>query len=210
LPLSSFRRSFPSFSTAFLFAITLLPLGCSPALLFLHHHISLLSLIRSVLTSSAKVFDAFAEKLASAVKQFRVGNGMESGTTHGPLIHDRAVTKVKAHVDDAVSKGANVLVGGKPLKGSFFEPTVLTGVSPDAAVMHEETFGPLAALVSFDSEEEVVELANDTEHGLAGYFYSRDIGRVWRVAEALETGMVGVNTGIISQTACPFGGIKER
>jgi hypothetical protein len=173
LPLSSFRRSFPSFSTAFLFAITLLPLGCSPALLFLHHHISLLSLIRSVLTSSAKVFDAFAEKLASAVKQFRVGNGMESGTTHGPLIHDRAVTKVKAHVDDAVSKGANVLVGGKPLKGSFFEPTVLTGVSPDAAVMHEETFGPLAALVSFDSEEEVVELANDTEHGLAGYFYSR-------------------------------------
>ena len=159
---------------------------------------------------SKKVFDEFAKKLAEAVGAFKVGNGMSEGTTHGPLIHDRAVAKVKAHVDDAVSKGAKVLVGGKPLKGSFFEPTVLTGVTADAQVLREETFGPLAALVSFESEEEVVELANDTEHGLAGYFFSRDIGRVWRVAEALETGMVGVNTGLISQTACPFGGIKER
>lgn len=155
------------------------------------------------------MFDAFAEKLAAAVKKFNVGNGMDATTTHGPLIHDRAVQKVKAHVDDAVSRGAKLLVGGKPLQGSFFEPTVLANIPPDAQVMREETFGPLAALVSFDSEDEVVELANDTEHGLAGYFFSRDIGRVWRVAEALETGMVGVNTGLISQTACPFGGVKE-
>lgn len=110
-----------------------------------------------------------------------------------------------------------MLVGGNPIKSqkggngeSFFEPTVVVGITADAKVMHEETFGPLAALVPFESEEEVLELANDTEHGLAGYFFSRDIGRVWRVAEALETGMVGVNTGLISQTACPFGGVKER
>lgn len=116
---------------------------------------------------------------------------------------------MKGHIDDAVSKGAKVLIGGKAGKGSFFQPTVVVGITPDANVLREETFGPLAALVEFETEEEVLEKANDTEHGLAGYFFSRDIGRIWRVAEGLQTGMVGVNTGLISQAACPFGGVKE-
>lgn len=156
-----------------------------------------------------KVYDAFAEKLVTAVRKFKVGNGAEQGTTHGPLIHSRAVSKVEHHVQDAVKRGAKLLVGGKRMEGNFFEPTVLGEVPSDAACMNEETFGPMGALIKFKSEEEVIEKANDTEVGLAGYFYSKDVGRVFRVAEALEVGMVGCNTGLISQAAIPFGGVKE-
>ena len=132
-------------------------------------------------------------------------------STHGPLIHDRAIEKVTRHIDDAISQGAQVLVGGKrvPGAGSFFLPTVLSDVPATALLNTEETFGPLAALTKFETEDEVVRLANDTDVGLAGYFYSRDIGRVWRVAERLEVGMVGANTGTISQAVIPFGGVKE-
>ena len=131
--------------------------------------------------------------------------------THGPLIHDRAIEKVERHISDAVSKGAQVLIGGQRLDmtGSFFAPTVLSDVSPNVQLSNEETFGPVAALIKFDTEEEVLKLANDSEYGLAGYFYSRNVGRVWRVAEALEVGMVGTNTGLISQAVIPFGGVKE-
>jgi succinate-semialdehyde dehydrogenase/glutarate-semialdehyde dehydrogenase len=130
--------------------------------------------------------------------------------THGPLIHTRAVEKVERHVNDAVAKGAQVLVGGKSIPNtSFFIPTVLSDVPTDALINTEETFGPLAALTKFETEDEVVRLANATDVGLAGYFFSRDVGRVWRVAERLEVGMVGANTGIISQAVIPFGGIKE-
>ena len=136
---------------------------------------------------------------------------MPSHSTHGPLIHDRAVEKVERHVEDALAQGAQLLHGGKriPGAGSFFAPTVLSDVPESALVNAEETFGPLAALTRFESEEEVVRLANATPVGLAGYFFSRDVGRVWRVAEALEVGMVGANTGLISQAAIPFGGVKE-
>lgn len=131
-------------------------------------------------------------------------------STHGPLIHSRAVEKVTRHVDDAVSKGAQVLVGGKAIpNSSFFMPTVLSDVPADAAINREETFGPLASLCKFETEDEVVKLANSTDVGLAGYFFSRDVGRVWRVAERLEVGMVGANTGTISQANIPFGGVKE-
>ena len=132
-------------------------------------------------------------------------------STHGPLIHDRAIEKVQRHVDDALSQGAQLLLGGKRIEGpgSFFAPTVLSDVPANALVNKEETFGPLAALTRFETEEEVIRMANDTSVGLAGYFFSRDIGRVWRVAEALEVGMVGTNTGVISQAVIPFGGIKE-
>lgn len=136
--------------------------------------------------------------------------------THGPLIHSKAIDKVKRHVDDAVQRGAQILVGGEAVAPSsttpssnFFAPTVLADVPADALVNSEETFGPVAALIKFNTEEEVVKLANDTDVGLAGYFYSRDVGRVWRVAEALEVGMVGTNTGLISQAMIPFGGVKE-
>lgn len=131
-------------------------------------------------------------------------------STHGPLIHTRATEKVTRHVDDAIAKGAQVLIGGKVIPNtSFFLPTVLSDV-PDTALLHtEETFGPLAALTRFETEDEVVKLANSTDVGLAGYFFSRDVGRVWRVAERLEVGMVGANTGIISQAVIPFGGVKE-
>ena len=130
--------------------------------------------------------------------------------THGPLIHSRAVEKVTRHVEDAVSKGAQVLVGGKSVPNSnFFLPTVLSDVPSTAALNKEETFGPLAALCKFETEEEVIRLANDADVGLAGYFFSRDVGRVWRVAERLEVGMVGANTGILSQAVIPFGGVKE-
>lgn len=131
--------------------------------------------------------------------------------THGPLIHHRAVEKVQSHINDAVSKGAQVLIGGSklPRPGSFFAPTILSDVPSTALLNTEETFGPLAALTKFETEEEVIKLANDTDYGLAGYFFSRDIGRVWRVAEALEVGMVGTNTGMISQAQIPFGGVKE-
>ena len=128
---------------------------------------------------------------------------------HGPLIHERALEKVEKHVSDAVERGAQVLVGGQKLGGNFFAPTVLSDVPADALVTTEETFGPVAALIKFETEDEVIRLANDTDFGLAGYFYSRDVGRIWRVAEALEVGMVGANTGLVSQAAIPFGGIKE-
>jgi succinate-semialdehyde dehydrogenase/glutarate-semialdehyde dehydrogenase len=157
------------------------------------------------------VYDAFAAKLAVAVKALKPASGLEPGATQGPLIDDTAVAKVEEHIRDAQSKGAKVLVGGKrhALGGRFFEPTILTGVTPAMAVTHEETFGPVAPLFRFKTEAEAIALANDTEFGLAAYFYGRDIARVWRVAEALETGIVGINTGIISTEVAPFGGVKE-
>ncbi|KZO98059.1 succinic semialdehyde dehydrogenase [Calocera viscosa TUFC12733] len=160
----------------------------------------------------SSVYADFASRLAQKVDGFKIGNGMDKETTHGPLIHERAIEKVQRHVDDAVSKGASILVGGKRAEGMpgfFYEPTVLCDVDPHAEITDEETFGPVAALIKFETEEEVIRLANDTDVGLAGYFYSRDIGRVWRVAEALQVGMVGANTGLISQAVIPFGGIKE-
>ncbi|MES2740669.1 MAG: NAD-dependent succinate-semialdehyde dehydrogenase [Pseudomonadota bacterium] len=157
------------------------------------------------------VYDAFAEKLVAAVAKLKVGNGLEPGVTQGPLIEDKAVQKVEEHVADALAKGARLLAGGKrhALGRSFFEPTVVADVTADMLVAREESFGPLAPLFRFHSDEEVVALANDTEFGLAAYFYSRDIGRIWRVAEALESGMVGVNTGLMSTEAAPFGGVKQ-
>ncbi|EJD53651.1 succinate-semialdehyde dehydrogenase [Auricularia subglabra TFB-10046 SS5] len=155
------------------------------------------------------VYAEFASLLAQRVEAMKVGNGLDEGITHGPLIHSRAVDKVEAHVNDAVKSGASVLTGGKRLEGNFFEPTVLCDVPSTAIVSREETFGPLAALIKFETEEELLKLANSTEYGLAGYLFSRDVGRVWRVAEALEVGMVGANTGMISAASIPFGGVKE-
>jgi succinate-semialdehyde dehydrogenase/glutarate-semialdehyde dehydrogenase len=157
------------------------------------------------------VYDAFARKLADAVARLKVGNGVEDGVTVGPLIDMAAVEKVEEHIADAVGKGAKVILGGKrhALGRSFFEPTVLTGVTPAMKVMGEETFGPVAPLFSFKDEAEAIRLANDTEFGLASYFYSRDVGRIFRVAEALEYGIVGINEGIISTELAPFGGVKE-
>jgi succinate-semialdehyde dehydrogenase/glutarate-semialdehyde dehydrogenase len=157
------------------------------------------------------VYDAFGARLADAVRKLKVGAGTEPGVTQGPLIEEKAVRKVEAHIADALSKGARVLVGGRrhALGHGFFEPTVLADVAPDMLVATEETFGPLAPLFRFTEDAEVVAMANDTEFGLAAYFYSRDIGRVWRVAEMLETGMVGVNTGILSNEIAPFGGVKQ-
>jgi succinate-semialdehyde dehydrogenase/glutarate-semialdehyde dehydrogenase len=158
-----------------------------------------------------KVYDAFAEKLAAKARALKVGDGTGDGVTQGPLINPAAVTKAEEHIADALKKGAKVVVGGKrhALGHSFFEPTVLTGVNPQMMIAREETFGPVAPLFRFSTEEEAIRLANDTEFGLAAYFYSRDIGRIWRVSEALEYGIVGVNTGIISTEAAPFGGMKE-
>lgn len=153
----------------------------------------------------------FASRLAERVAAFNVGYGLEEGITHGPLIHDRAVEKVSRHINDAVEKGAQILIGGSRIDrpGAFFAPTVLSDVPRNALINEEETFGPVAAITKFETEEEVIRLANDTNVGLAGYLYSRDVGRVWRVAEALDVGMVGTNTGLISQAVIPFGGIKE-
>jgi len=158
-----------------------------------------------------EVYDAFSSKLVDKVKQLKVGNGMDAGVTQGPLIDEAAVAKVEEHIADAKSKGARVLAGGKrhALGGTFFEPTVLADVTSEMAVAKEETFGPVAPLFRFHTEAEAVHMANDTEFGLAAYFYSRDIGRVWRVAEALEYGMVGINTGLISNEVAPFGGVKQ-
>ncbi|CAH2898706.1 MAG: Succinate-semialdehyde dehydrogenase [NAD(P)+] (EC [uncultured Paraburkholderia sp.] len=158
-----------------------------------------------------KVYNAFADKLRAAVEQLKVGRGTEAGVTQGPLINEAAVLKVESHIEDALAKGARVLTGGKrhALGHGFFEPTVLADVTPDMKVARDETFGPLAPLFRFSSDEEVIRLANDTEFGLASYFYSRDIARVWRVAEALEYGMVGINTGLISNEVAPFGGVKQ-
>jgi len=159
----------------------------------------------------SSLYDEFASRLAEKVEKFKVGNGFENGVTHGPLIHSRAVDKTHAHVEDAKKSGAKVLVGGNKatdIGENFYQPTVLTDVE-SCVIDNEETFGPVGALYRFDSESEVIAKANDTEVGLAGYFYSRDIGRIWRVAEALEVGMVGINTGLISQASIPFGGVKE-
>ncbi|HBZ92787.1 MULTISPECIES: NADP-dependent succinate-semialdehyde dehydrogenase [unclassified Pseudomonas] len=154
------------------------------------------------------VYDAFAEKLAAAVAGLKVGQGTEAGVTTGPLIDANAVAKVQAHLADALEKGARVLQGGQALGGNFFAPTVLADVTPDMRIAREETFGPLAPLFRFSDEAEVIRQANDTEFGLAGYFYTRDLGRAFRVGEALEYGMVGINTGLISNEVAPFGGIK--
>lgn len=155
------------------------------------------------------IYPLFASKLAERVGKFKVGHGFNPDTTHGPLINEKAIHKVQRHIDDAVSKGAEVLVGGKHLGGNFFEPSVVTGMTKEMLISSEETFGPIAALFEFSTEDEVIELANNTEFGLASYFYSRDIGRIWRVAEKLETGMVGANSPILSSCYTPFGGIKE-
>ena len=157
------------------------------------------------------VFDAFAAKLAAKVSALKVGDGTADDIKQGPLIDRAAIEKVESHIKDALSKGAKLLQGGKrhALGNSFFEPTVLTDVSADSLIFSEETFGPVAPLFRFKTDDEVIELANRTEFGLASYFYSRDIGRIWRVAEALEYGMVGINTGIISTEVAPFGGVKQ-
>jgi succinate-semialdehyde dehydrogenase/glutarate-semialdehyde dehydrogenase len=159
----------------------------------------------------ATVYDDFAARLGRAVGALKVGPGLEEGSTQGPLIDMAAVEKVESHIRDAVSKGATVAQGGHrhAAGGRFFTPTVLVGVTPDMAVAREETFGPVAPLFKFDTEADAIRLANATEFGLAAYFYGRDIGRVWRVAEALEYGIVGVNTGLISTEVAPFGGVKE-
>ncbi|MCE1003823.1 MULTISPECIES: NADP-dependent succinate-semialdehyde dehydrogenase [Pseudomonas] len=154
------------------------------------------------------VYDAFTDKLKNAVEKLTIGNGLTDGITIGPLIDEKAVVKVEEHIADAVALGAKVVAGGNRLEGSFFEPTILVNVPRNAKVSKEETFGPLAPLFRFTDESEVVALANDTEFGLAAYFYARGLSRVFRVGEALEYGIVGINTGIISSEAAPFGGIK--
>ncbi|MCY0150352.1 NAD-dependent succinate-semialdehyde dehydrogenase [Hoeflea sp. G2-23] len=157
------------------------------------------------------VYDAFAEKLAVAVSKMKIGDGFDDGVTTGPLISEAAVSKVMEHIEDAKAKGAKVITGGSrhALGGTFFEPTILTGVTREMKVAGEETFGPVAPLFKFDTVDDVIEQANDTIFGLASYFYANDLTRVWRVAEALEYGMVGVNTGLISTEVAPFGGVKQ-
>jgi succinate-semialdehyde dehydrogenase/glutarate-semialdehyde dehydrogenase len=155
-----------------------------------------------------KVYDEFAAQLVAKVNEFKVGSGFDEGVTHGPLIHERAALKVEEHIEDAVAHGAVILAGGQR-NGNHMQPTVLGNVPDNCLVTAEETFGPLAALIKFTDEKHVIELANDTNVGLAGYFFSRDSDRIWRVAEALEVGMVGANTGVISQAGIPFGGVKE-
>ncbi|MFV2051858.1 NAD-dependent succinate-semialdehyde dehydrogenase [Aliiroseovarius sp. YM-037] len=159
----------------------------------------------------AGVHDAFAEKLEAAVKKLNVGDGLNEGVTTGPLITEDAVEKVEEHLKDATSKGAKVKTGGSrhDLGGTFYEPTIVTGVTQDMLVANDETFGPLAPLFKFEDEDEVIEMANDTIFGLASYFYAKDLSRVYKVAEALEYGMVGINTGIISTEVAPFGGVKQ-
>lgn len=158
----------------------------------------------------AGVYDQFAEKLTAAVRGLKVADGFEEGSQQGPLIDEAAVLKVEAHVKDAISKGGQIMLGGKrhALGGTFYEPTVMVNITSEMAVAKEETFGPLAPLFRFDTEIEAIQMANDTEYGLASYFYSRDIGRIWRVSEALEYGMVGINEGLISTEVAPFGGVK--
>jgi succinate-semialdehyde dehydrogenase/glutarate-semialdehyde dehydrogenase len=159
----------------------------------------------------AGVYDAFARKLADAVARLKVGDGLQAETQQGPLIDEGAVRKVEEHVADALAKGARVVTGGArhALGGTFFQPTVLTGVTTAMRVSKEETFGPVAPLFRFETEEEAIRMANDTEFGLASYFYTRDLARAWRVSEKLEYGMVGLNTGLISTEIAPFGGVKE-
>lgn len=158
-----------------------------------------------------KVHDVFVEKFAKAVQAIKVGNGMEAGISQGPLIDQAALEKVERHIADALSKGAKLVTGGKPsaLGGTYYEPTILDNVTSDMLITYEETFGPVAPIIVFESDEEVVKLANNSQYGLASYFYSRDIGRIWKVAEALEYGMVGVNSGILANEVVPFGGVKQ-
>jgi len=157
------------------------------------------------------VYDAFAAKLAAAVGRLKVGDGLKGETQQGPLIDEKAVAKVEEHIADAVKKGARIIAGGKrhALGGTFFEPTILADVTSEMMVAREETFGPVAPLFRFKNEDEAIRMANDTEFGLAAYFFSRDIGRIWKVAEQIEYGMVGINTGLISTEVAPFGGVKE-
>jgi succinate-semialdehyde dehydrogenase/glutarate-semialdehyde dehydrogenase len=157
------------------------------------------------------VYDKFIEKLKEAVKSLEVGNGLEEGVNQGPLISQNAVKKVQQHIDDAVKNGGEIVAGGKLYKegGTLFEPTIIANATTIMRVATEETFGPLAPIFKFNTEQEAVSMANDTEFGLASYFYTSDIGRVWRVSEALEYGIVGVNAGIISNEVAPFGGVKE-
>ena len=155
------------------------------------------------------VYDEFVEKFAAKVRLLKVGNGFEDGVSQGPLIEDAALDKVARHVADALAKGGKLLVGGKALKGQFFEPTVVTEATQDMLCASEETFGPFAPVFRFKHDQEAIDAANNTEFGLASYFYSRDIGRIYRVAEALEYGMVGINTGVISTEHVPFGGVKQ-
>ena len=157
------------------------------------------------------VYDAFAAKLAAAVGKLKVGDGLKGETQQGPLIDEKALAKVEEHISDAVKKGARIIAGGKrhALGGTFFEPTILADVTPAMAVAKEETFGPVAPLFRFKTDDEAIKMSNDTEFGLAAYFFSRDIGRIWKVAEGIEYGMVGINTGLISTEVAPFGGVKE-
>jgi succinate-semialdehyde dehydrogenase/glutarate-semialdehyde dehydrogenase len=159
----------------------------------------------------AGVYDAFAAKLKKAIAAMKVGDGLDDGVHFGPLINAKAVAKVQEHIADATSKGAEVILGGNPsdLGGTFFEPTIVTGATQDMAFAQDETFGPLAPLFKFEDEDEVIALANDTIFGLASYFYAKDLSRVYKVAEALEYGIVGVNTGLISTEVAPFGGVKQ-
>ncbi|CDS99417.1 succinate-semialdehyde dehydrogenase I, NADP-dependent [Sphingobacterium sp. PM2-P1-29] len=155
------------------------------------------------------IYDTFAQKLTEAVKKLKVGDGLDKGVEVGPLINSKGLEKVKHHIEDAVKHGGKIATGGKPQKGLFFEPTVLTDLSHDALIAQEETFGPVCALFKFTTEEQVIQLANDTPFGLASYFYSQNVNRCFRVSEQLEAGMVGINTGLISNAAAPFGGVKE-
>jgi len=155
------------------------------------------------------VYDAFVEKLAAKAKTIKVGNGFEAGVTQGPLIDDQGLAKVESHVADAQAKGGKVLTGGHKIGTRFYEPTVIANATSDMLCAREETFGPVAPVFRFKTEAEAIALANDTEFGLASYFFSRDIGRIFRVGEALEYGMVGVNTGLISTAEVPFGGMKQ-
>ncbi|MBT3307835.1 MAG: NAD-dependent succinate-semialdehyde dehydrogenase, partial [Alphaproteobacteria bacterium] len=157
------------------------------------------------------VYDAFVEKLAAAVSAMKVGDGTEDGVVLGPLIDGAAVAKIEDHIADALAKGARVVVGGgrHELGGNFFQPTIVADVTPEMKVAREETFGPMAPIFRFESEAQAIQMANDTEFGLAAYFYASDIGRIWRVSEGVEYGIVGINTGVISTEVAPFGGVKE-
>ena len=157
----------------------------------------------------AGVYDAFVAQFTAKVKLMKVGNGFEDGVVQGPLIEDAAVAKVTRHVADAIAKGGKLETGGKALSGQFFEPTVISGATADMACAREETFGPFAPIFKFHTEQEAIDAANNTEFGLASYFYSRDVGRIYRVAEALEYGMVGINVGILATEHVPFGGVKQ-
>jgi succinate-semialdehyde dehydrogenase/glutarate-semialdehyde dehydrogenase len=155
------------------------------------------------------VYDEFLAKFVAKVKAMRVGNGFEAGVLQGPLIEDAAIEKVERHLSDAIGKGGRVMTGGRKLEGRFFEPTVLADATHDMLCAKEETFGPFAPVFRFQSEQDAIDAANNTEFGLASYFYSRDVGRIFRVADALESGMIGVNAGVIATEHVPFGGVKQ-